>query len=339
MKNILYALFLLLACYSCTHQSEHAKTQQKRDNIVDVKQFIKEIAIEDVLINGGAWPCLIDDYLFIKDHRSIKHIHIFDKNNFNYINSFADRGQGPGEIAGIGHIAWDKVNRLLYVSDHGKQRIFSYPLDSVLTKDSYIPDIKMKLDDNLFPSRYHYINDTLSIGVMIEPVGNSDFKPAIGKWNMATGEIKRMQHEHPDIEKKRIVFDVSVDNGMYAECYCNRDLMTLCDLDGNLKYNIYGPGWSNPESRRITYYGDASFCGNRIIVLFSGKNSFSKETGTRFIFPTKFLVFDLDGNYLQTLETGFPIIKFCYDSENNRMIMSLDDEMQFAYLDLDEISM
>jgi hypothetical protein len=153
---------------------------------------------------------------------------------------------------------------------------------------------------------------------------------------MTTGEIKRMNYEHPDIDRKRIAFAVSIDNGMYVECYRNRDLMTICDLDGNLKYNIYGPAWGS-ESKRMDYYGDVVFCGNRILALFSGKESFSVgKNGRKATQPTKFLVFNLDGDYLQTLETGLDIIKFCYDSENNRIIISFnDEEMQFGYLDLD----
>ncbi len=50
--------------------------------------------------------------------------------------------------------------------------------------------------------------------------------------------------------------------------------------------------------------------------------------------PTKFLVFDMNGNYIQTIETKCQILNFCYDEKNNRIIMSLDDDMQFAYLDL-----
>lgn len=51
-------------------------------------------------------------------------------------------------------------------------------------------------------------------------------------------------------------------------------------------------------------------------------------------YPTKFAVFDLDGNYLKTLETGYPVIIFYYDKGNNRILMSLNDEMQFTYLDV-----
>jgi hypothetical protein len=336
MKKIIY-LLLAVTCWGCVQKAETEKHQKKREHIIHVREQIKELVLDDVLINGGAWVYLIDDYLFIRDHKSMdKHIHIFDKNNFNYITGFADRGQGPGEITLIGHIAWDKVNRSIYVSDHGKQRIFSYPLDSVLHNESYMPGVKMNLNNSLFPDRYHYIHDTLSLGIMIKPVGNSDFKQFIGKWNMTTGEIKRMKYEHPSIEKKRIAFAVSMDNGMYVECYRNRDLMTICDLDGNLKYNIYGPAWGS-ESKRMDYYGDVVFCGNRILALFSGKESFSVgKNGRKATQPTKFLVFNLDGDYVQTLETGLDIIKFCYDSQNNRIIMSFnDEEMQFGQLDLD----
>jgi hypothetical protein len=43
----------------------------------------------------------------------------------------------------------------------------------------------------------------------------------------------------------------------------------------------------------------------------------------------------MEGDYIQTLETGYNISDFCYDKDNNRIIMSLDAEVQFAYLDLD----
>lgn len=43
----------------------------------------------------------------------------------------------------------------------------------------------------------------------------------------------------------------------------------------------------------------------------------------------------LNGNYIKTLNVGCNIGIFCYDPEYNRIIMELDDEIQFAYLDLD----
>jgi hypothetical protein len=45
----------------------------------------------------------------------------------------------------------------------------------------------------------------------------------------------------------------------------------------------------------------------------------------------------MDGNYIKTIETGYRICDFCYDEKNNRVIMNLDNEIQFAYLSLDKI--
>lgn len=81
----------------------------------------------------------------------------------------------------------------------------------------------------------------------------------------------------------------------------------------------------------IYYYGSIVICNNHIIVGYSGERS--PDTGN--IHVSKLLVYDLDGNYIKTLNVGYNIIIFCYDSEYNRIIMVLDDEIQFAYLDLD----
>lgn len=331
MKNIFFLLLIVL-CWSCTSNSATEKFQERRDNVIDVKDKVKEIVIEDVLIGRVARSYIIDNYLIIVDHSSYdRFIHLFDKNDFHYITSTAYKGQGPGEITIPGHIGIDEARRTFYVSDHGKQKIFSYNLDSVLANPSYIPDIKADIKLALFPDTYQYINDTLCIGRIIEPIGANDFKSLVAQWNMQTGEIRPMKYQHPDIQKKRITADVSSEHGIYVECYPRHDLMTICDLDGNLKYNIYGPRWEK-EITQIQYYGQPVFCGNKIIASYSGG-----DHRTDAYYPSKLQVFDLNGNYIQTLETGYKISSLCYDKENNRLIMCMDDDIQFASLDLDGV--
>jgi hypothetical protein len=134
-------------------------------------------------------------------------MHIFHKNDLKYKTSIANRGKGPGEIVTIGNVSFDESQRKLYVTDHGKQLIFSYDLDSALADPKYyMPEIKMRLDNSRFPDRYQYINDTLCIGKVVEPVGISDFKILMAKWNMSTGKITPMKYTHPDIEKKTYYF-------------------------------------------------------------------------------------------------------------------------------------
>jgi hypothetical protein len=142
-----------------------------------------------------------------------------------------------------------------------------------------------------------------------------------------------MKYKHPDIKKRRITFAVSVEHGIYVEGYSYHDLMSICSLEGELIYNIYGRNWDGQTSNRMSYYKKIAFCGDKILALYSGKETFSENRSDEL--PSKFLLFDTQGNYLQTIETGYPIIDFCYDKENNRILMSMNDEIQFAYLDMD----
>jgi hypothetical protein len=45
-------------------------------------------------------------------------------------------------------------------------------------------------------------------------------------------------------------------------------------------------------------------------------------------------VFDLDGNYIKTLDVGYRIWRMSVDEDNDRLFFTFDDEIQFGYLDL-----
>lgn len=335
MKRICNILWLLLLWIvgSCASNSGTEKFQQERDNVVDVHTLVKEIQIEDVLIGSIARPFLLGDYLIIGDYKSSdKLIHIFNKSNFEYLVSTAYVGQGPGEITVMGHMGIDEKRRKFYVSDHGKQKIFSYDIDSVLINPDCMPEVKTEMNMVQFPDRYQYLNDTLSIALMIEPTSVSTFTQAVAKWNIQAGTFEPMKYQHPDITKKRISFAASPEKNEYVECYTYHDLMSICNFDGSLKYNIYGPAWDKTESNKIHHYGNVVFCGDKIVASYSGGDNFSDAYN-----PTMFLVFNSEGDYLKTLDVGYRIVDFCYDKGNHRIIMNLNDEIQFGYLDLNEI--
>ncbi|MDR2231768.1 MAG: 6-bladed beta-propeller [Tannerella sp.] len=331
--NKLLCLLIVILLSSCLKQTDQIKRFNVNQNIFNVQERVKEIRMEDVLIHAQCALFLAEDYLIIGDYNSTqKQAYIFNKENFEYLMSFADRGPGPREITSMGQIVYNTTNRKLYISDHGKECIYSYDIDSVLTDSQYSPTVKMKMNNLLFPDKYQYINDTLSMGKVIARLGNSEFNVHVGKWNMNTGEIKLMQYEHPGIIKKRISFAASVENGIYVECYSNYDLMTICNMNGELICNIYGQRWNNFNTKIMHFFDKVEFCNDKIIASYSGGDYYSDE-----YYPTKFTVFDTEGNYIKTLETGYKIVDFCIDKTYNRILMTLDSEMQFAYLDLDGI--
>ena len=342
-RHFTFVFFLALTfCLSCLNNSETVKIQKNRNNIIQVRDKVKEIKIEDVLISNHSRVYIIDQYLIIKDYNSYdKAIHLFNKNDFSYVASTGDRGPGPNELTLAGDIGVNEADRIFYVTDHGKQRIFRFDLDSVLADPHYYPKESRKMDRTQFPSEYLYINDTLSFGLFILPVSNSDYIPAVGKWNIQTDEVILLnKHDHPEIERKRVCFAASIEHNIFVEGYMHHDLMTICDLNGNLKYYVYGRKWDNAKQNKFDFYHDIAFCKDKIVILYSdGESGFIEDENFGIIsnYPSKFIIFNINGDYFQTLETGYKIHGFCFDKDNNRIIMVLDDDIQFAYLNLDGI--
>ena len=97
----------------------------------------------------------------------------------------------------------------------------------------------------------------------------------------------------------------------------------------NLKAVVYGPEWNSKSHK--SYFSKAVFCNdNKLIVSYSGEDYNTSTT-------KKLMVFDLEGNYLKTLDVGYDILSMCYDDEQNRLIMNFNDDIQIGYLDLDDL--
>lgn len=329
LKYIIYSVLFVLI--GCSRNLGVEKFQDHDSNIVDVKNRVEEIVIDTPII--GAWSRLfiVDDYLLISDHQSQdKLISIFDKQTFSYLGGVGKSGEGPDEITTIGVIIPDEEHRRFYVPDHGKLKILSYSLDSIFEDAFYKPTVKVNLRKSQFPDRVVYVNDTLSFARTIVTEENTYFQQSLVKWNMLTGEMKLLVKGHPEIERKRSLFAVSLEHDLIVDCYTHHDLLTIHDLEGNLRCNVYGSNWDNKTSNDMIYYDAVVIGKDKIIASYAGGANWSDEG-----MPTCFQIYDLDGNYIKTLKIGRKIYNFCYDQEYNRLIMALNDEIQFAYLALD----
>ena len=334
-RIILFSILisLLSVFLSCNLNSEQERYHRERKNIITVHESIKEIDFGETYLSNFAKLYLIDSYLIVSDYKSLENqIYLFDKNNFKLSTETAPHGQGPGEVSNIGHIAIDERNKLFYVTNHGKQNILLYRLDSVLLDSSYKPSIKINMKGDKFPNEYVLMNDSLALGTIMEPSDISGFDILTAEWNLNSGEIIQMKYNHPAIKRKRISFAYSEENNIYIESYHHHDLITICELNGNLKSNIYGKEWDSKMSNEKRYFGSVVVFDNRIIVSYSGKSRLSGDS-----LPTSLIVLDIDGNYIKTIETGYRILDFIYDTQNHRLIFHFDDMIQFGYLNLDSL--
>ena len=338
MKTGLFFCLFLIIFSSCKQSTDDTNFYDSNENVNEVKSFLHDITISDVDISEFGTPFILNQYLIISDYKSFdKLIHIFDKNTFRYLTSVGERGQGPSEITNMGAIVPDHERNTFYVIDHGKQAFLSFPMDSVLINPDYKPEKKVDMNPDEFPFKMQYVSDTLSYALFMRVLNPGDYIPVVAKWNMQTGKADFMPYAgHPDIEGKRVSFAVSTKYNLYAEAYWYHDLMTICSLDGELKYTLYGKKYDNTKSNQNAYFEDVFFCKDKIVVTYWGDTRlYQRNGGEHAHYPDKLLIFDLQGNYMKTLQIGFPIINICYDAEKNRFIMNLDDEIQFGYLDLD----
>lgn len=316
---------------SCSINSEQEIYHKERKNIITVHESINEMDFGETYLSNFAKLYLMGDYLIVSDYKSLDNqIYLFDKNNFKLLAETAPHGQGPAEVSNIGHIAIDERNNLFYVTDHGKQNILSYRLDSVLLDPSYKPSIKINMKGDKFPNEYVLMNDSLALGTIMEPSDISGFDILTAEWNLNSGEITPMKYNHPDIKRKRISFAYSKENNIYIESYHHHDLITICELNGDLKSNIYGKEWDSKMSNEKRYFGSVVVFNNRIIISYSGKSRLSGDS-----LPTSLIVLDINGNYIKTIETGYRILDFICDTQNHRLIFHFDDIIQFGYLSLD----
>ena len=74
-------------------------------------------------------------------------------------------------------------------------------------------------------------------------------------------------------------------------------------------------------------FGDVMITPNHILATYSGDKWANAE-------KHKIHVFDLKGNYQQTLDIGYKMRQCTYDKAHHRLFMVFNDEIQFGYLDL-----
>lgn len=334
MKGYLtVGLSLLFVCCNSTDNSEIY--QDKRDNIINVKGRLKEIIGDDVILSGRSRSYPINDYLLFEDPKSPDTIyHIFNKHTFQHIKSLGVRGQGPNEITNPSQMAIDENNNSFLIPDLGKRKIFRYSIDSVINGSNYLPEIGATMGKIQFPDRIIYFSDTLCLARVITKPSNPReyFKHSIAFWNMETGNLSFLPYSHPEIKRKRVVFNASVEDNVIVEAYNHHDLITIHDIKGNFRYNIYGSHWDNATKNDMIYFTNVMIGYGRIFIAYAGGRNWTDEERA-----TKIMVFDTVGNYISTLDVGYKIIHCSLDKENQRIIFTLDGDMLFAYLDLKDL--
>lgn len=312
---------------ACTVNTPDEISQKRDTDIISVKDKIVGV---DTLMESDYYDIqTLDSFLLMQVGAPLSNqsfLTVCDLKNYEKLGELFPMGHGAGEYANLGGFVVDEKSKLLYITDFEKFTIYGTRIDSMLNNPDYKLAEKRKLDNTQFPDRFTYINDSLCIATMIFPGEMYGFQQALAKYNMATGKFTEFDYKHPDVGRKRICATASEENNLCVECYRNYDLITLYDLEGNVKCNICGPDWNPESTEEISYFDKVIFANDKIIASYSGRNYRTASS------PTKLFVYDTNGKYLKTLDVGSDFANFCYDKTNNRIILLNIGKFKLAYI-------
>lgn len=332
-------LLMMLTQVTCTNSDSLGQEKSRpKEKIIDVSGDIRTIDL-DIVISPRTSLTILDNILLVTDGQSDdKGIHLLDKNSFKYITSTGKVGRGPGEIVRYGRVAPIPGERAFWIADYGKTVMWRFSLDSILLNDQYLPEQGPNFGMDFFLTHYDLLNDSIALGMGADVTSVSTYNAVSAKMNLISNEIAPFGYMHPEADGKmsRAIPGLSLRNQIFVKCYTSCDLMNICDLEGNLKFNVYGPRWKAKEEG-YDYYSAPIFIDDNIIVAYSGEESWILNEYGRpeANLPTKFLVFDVNGNYRATLETNEKFFQYCADEDNNRIFLYFTERDEpLAYFDL-----
>ena len=242
MKAI-YILLVFLYLVGCVSNSHTEKYQRSRNEIVNVRDKIIEVPLENPLVSSSANFQIVGNYIVFVDGGVYDEIiHVFKKSPFQHLVSTGSIGQGPQDITFVGDLISDEKHGKFYLIDQGKRKLLSFDIDSLISN----PDYNFTIKTNLLydcPVEVEYIDDNFSI------VLHADFNENTGGgylnagfWDITTNKFIK-SYENPLVKRRMYQLAASEEDSIYVTTSSRYDLMTICNLDGSLKYNIYGPDW------------------------------------------------------------------------------------------------
>ena len=340
MKRSLVLYVFLVICFTgCSGDSSNTeKFQKRRNSNINVQNDIVDIKTE--VLFGKSLLYVIDDYLVLLEvaSKTPRCIHMFEKSTFRHVASSGLLGRGPGEITEPGNIGVDRQNRILWVPDFGQKVIWKFPLDSILESEDFMPTESLKLGDDLFIDRFEILNDSIFIGKAVQYLNSNSYTTIMSKLNIRNNVIQEFGYANPQLEddKSSSQFALSIANNIYVNSYFKYDLLTICDLEGNLLYNVYGPEGVKIDGNNKSFYFGIEIADGKIFASYINDLAVVND-GTRLKgnLPSKLLIFNTQGDYLFTIETGDEFSYFCVDEDNKRIIAYFEGrEEAMGYFDI-----
>lgn len=338
MRIVIWILALVVG--SCS-SGEALDMVQKRDNDIDISDYIHEFNTGNVIL--GQWLYLETTlrWLYVLDSNSPnKLVKVFEGSRGFYAGEIADYGPGPEEIGQPDLLAAfpgaNGAGDRIVIIDHAQHKILAYETEDALANKNYHPHKLLTFDAMTLPAGLVMLNDSIGLAerVKLDP-SSSGFSKELARFNLSTGEWEAfIDNEHAPASN--FVFDVSAEHDLIAAGDYGRDRLSMYRVDGTPIRHVLSPDY-NPEKDRIAF-SNIEITDKYILAVYSG-DKVSKGTLAKDVdfLGKKILVFNHDGTYVATLDSGEQIRSIKYHLPSNRLYLALGGEVQIGWIDIEEV--
>lgn len=343
MKSYILLLFLVLSItFSCKREGNIYNFP----NIIEINNGIK---VDSNLFLKSGFIKKTKEFIIINDiYSTNKYFHLYERKNLKHISSHGIIGRGPGEIGRPGGLIFDKSKNCLWVNDYYKKLIWEFPIDSIVTNNTFKPNVNysLKFDsriDYYLPlsnnGEFYYNTFSDSIYAKYDPL--IDTLSFYGDKSFFINEVIK-QNAIPQMMATEICINDEL--GKKAVAFKHYDIIAILDrnnkplqiLRGKDKIAQENPQILDPFKTIKAYtsikYGKnniyAAYCGK---VIFEGNQSNYKSNNSKEIH-----VFDWDGNPQVKYILKNEFIDFEFDEENNHLIV-FDLFEGLIYFNLNEL--
>ena len=328
-KNILVSIGLssyFLSIISCNTSSSN-----NPDNIFKKNIFLKgNIEQIDIPFNVPLiYVCDTLTFLTMTGQQNDRDIYVFT-NDYKYLSSSGKKGKGPGELVNPFFPVPDKENQVFYILDQGRNKIFVYPLDSIIRNKNYLPDSIIPC-----PSKYPVIVQYRPYGKdLFSFLNQFDNHVLISFFNKKGKVIEDMDiPDKIDLYKNfnykgyssLSIYGFNPDQNKIAIAYRYEDAIFIIDSKGNILNKHYDETQKiqdpNKQNNRYTYFSldvDEKY----IYSLYSGKNIFDMNNNGQVSvnYPSTLLVFNWELKPIVKITFEFPVASLAIDYIQKRFV-------------------
>lgn len=333
-KNIVITLAILISLYSCSN--DHSLDVLTFDTSVELTT--ERIATVKPKITYPYDMFVTENYIYVLSLCYHKWLHCYDRFTGVYINSFIDRGRGPGELLTCIDLLYDNESGIVYLYDRDLEKMLSlkvseeHPDLSLVEENNYT-----EIDSAFFRQMWPFADSKI--------ITNSQFgelEDALGRFQLYTmaGVQIHTCDDVPDLRGDDIYtylqssVTISPDQSHMASMTLFGEILEIYNLSEKAIIKKVEKIYSAPN----IIFKDGTIWGTDATVygfpFSTSDNSYIYASMANDKNPNNFnkiVVFDWNGNGILKITTDYNVLRMAlYEGDIYAIVLNAENELFFA---------